>query len=103
MADQDSSAINLFLSGKDMDKLYWIGLTDEVLEGEFVWDSDSIPLEYANWNTNEPSSSNGEDEDCVFLNGAIEGRTWNDESCTKSGLFALCQRGWFYNYAIHYC
>jgi hypothetical protein len=81
------------------DELYWIGLTDKDTEREFVWDSDAGGLEYSNWNAYEPNGSDdpkyGEnDEDCVHLTRANQGRTWNDLSCSEYGLFALCEKGW---------
>jgi hypothetical protein len=52
----------------------WIGLTDEVVEGTFVW-VDGTPLSYTNWNWQEPNNSlandpvNGEDYVTAYPSG----------------------------------
>ncbi len=75
-----------------MNQLYWIGLTDKFVEGEFFWTSTGENAEYTNWAIGEPDGF--QFEDCVHLGNASDGRTWNDISCWDSDLFALCERGW---------
>jgi len=91
MTAEETEEINSFLKYRNRDKFYWIGLTDQKVEGEFVWASNGSTTKYTNWESGEP---NGDMiEDCVNLNFAWQQRTWNDISCYESGLFALCERG----------
>ncbi len=88
---EDTEEINSFLRNKNPNSFYWIGLTDENTEGEFVWTSNGSIAEYTNWESGEP---NGEMmEDCVNLNHEEQGRKWSDISCEESDLIALCERG----------
>jgi Lectin C-type domain len=50
----------------------WIGLTDEVVEGQWRWVTGE-PFSWSNWNSGEPNNSNNEDY-IQFVGG---GR-WND-------------------------
>lgn len=57
----------------------WIGLTDQVTEGTFVWVDDSS-LIFANFATGEPNNANGQfEEDCAMYAGARAG--WDDRPC----------------------
>lgn len=55
--------------------LYWIGLNDHAVEGQFVWD-DGAPLTYTNWGLGEPSNSEGLEDDVIINWGG--GGAWND-------------------------
>lgn len=77
----------------------WIGASDRVTEGTFVWD-DSTALTFTNWHTGEPNSGGvgaTYQEDCVIIAGARVGKQWDDRPCdatevAASGMFAaLCQ------------
>ena len=54
----------------------WIGYTDVVTEGTFLW-LDGSPFGYTNWNAGEPNNAGG-NENCtqMFPNGK-----WNDLNC----------------------
>ncbi|NQV52398.1 MAG: gliding motility-associated C-terminal domain-containing protein, partial [Flavobacteriales bacterium] len=56
----------------------WIGLSDAVSEGTFVWDNGE-PVSYTNWTVGEPNNSGN--EDCVQL---YTTGTWNDVTCAGS-------------------
>ena len=78
-----SSLISLgFTSNQDV---IWIGLSDEVTEGDFVW-YDQSPVTYTNWAAGEPNQSG--DEDCVqiYTNG-----TWNDLSCSSNNAKSIIE------------
>ena len=76
-------------------RLYWIGLTDQLREGEFYWSESGELAEYTNWRMGEPNHGKNAavDEDCVHLEFASNHRTWNDRPCSHSHLFALCKKG----------
>src|SRR2546425_9947559 len=61
---------------------YWIGLTDEVQEGTWVWDSGQ-PFLYANWCPGQPDNSTGcggpNGEDYAHMHGEFCAfNQWND-------------------------
>lgn len=60
--------------------IIWIGFSDALKEGDFVW-YDGSPISYTNWATGEPnntdpSDANGEDCTQIYADGS-----WNDRSC----------------------
>ena len=57
----------------------WTGLTDEVNEGEFVWDSGQ-PVTYTNWNGGEPNGGTGENWVELIINSPLPSQNgfWND-------------------------
>lgn len=76
----------------------FIGLTDEVTEGTFVW-SDGRALVFANWHTGEPNNGSGRyAEDCAVIAGSRPGKQWDDRPCAPvsgvgAGAYAvLCQQ-----------
>jgi lectin-like protein len=54
---------------------FWIGLTDQQVEGVFVW-TDGEPLTYSNWAPGEPNNENN--EDYVNTNDFRGPGLWND-------------------------
>jgi hypothetical protein len=77
----------------------FIGLTDRVTEGTFVWD-DGTPLTFSAWHTGEPNSGGTGatyQEDCAIIAGARIDKQWDDRPCDAtevptSGVFSyLCQ------------
>lgn len=80
------------------------GLTDRVVEGTFVWDSDNSIPEYDNWRIGEPNNKGW--ENCVHLTSREPDSesqqpkgTWNDLDCTwkrldkkKRRITALCEK-----------
>lgn len=76
----------------------FIGLTDEVSEGSFVW-VDGTPLGFTNWELGEPNDADGRHpEDCAIIAGTRAEKGWDDRPCAPSpehsgGVYAvLCQR-----------
>ena len=55
---------------------FWIGLSDEQVEGEFVWDSGEV-FDYSYWNSGEPNDQ-VPGEDFVWLNWNQTNGRWND-------------------------
>ncbi|KAK7093928.1 alpha-N-acetylgalactosamine-specific lectin-like isoform X2 [Littorina saxatilis] len=56
----------------------WIGLSDKVNEGQFVW-VDGSPAHYTHWASGQPGILGGL-EDCVGMNIKQQGQ-WNDYQC----------------------
>ncbi|CAH1248684.1 CSMD1 [Branchiostoma lanceolatum] len=79
---QDFLVQLLSVSNKDV----WIGLTDQDVEGQFVW-ADGTPLVYSNWAPGEP---NGDDTtNCVHL-WPLANFRWHDMPCGRSNYY-ICQ------------
>lgn len=75
----------------------WIGGTDLVTEGTFLWD-DGTAFVYTAWAAGEPNNGgNTYQEDCVVIAGSRAEKLWDDRPCDAtevptSGTFAyLCQ------------
>jgi len=60
------------------DDIIWIGLTDRVTEGEFLWVTNT-PTIYTYWGSGEPNDAGG--EDCGEMTAA---GTWNDHECASA-------------------
>lgn len=74
---------------------YWIGLTDQELEGKFVWsDIKSFSSSVFNsWAANKPDTGiSASAADCVF---ALNGK-WADGNCAATRYY-VCKRkkGWY--------
>ena len=69
----------------------WLGATDEVKEGTWVWVSGE-PWKYKNWDRNEPTNNgDGQPEHVLTFSvtGPIGGSTWNDIPGGK--MFFVCE------------
>ncbi|XP_072022953.1 C-type lectin BfL-2-like [Amphiura filiformis] len=64
----------------------WIGLSDTVTEGTFVW-SDGSEKDYTNWMGGEPNAYGN--EDCVHF-WSVSDR-WNDQACSYEKKF-VCKK-----------
>jgi cysteine-rich repeat protein len=64
---------------------YWIGLTDQAVEGTWTWSNGKAAV-WTNWEPNEPNNSG--DEDCVSVRPQ---GGWNDWSCTNKLLPYACE------------
>ncbi|XP_078122573.1 uncharacterized protein LOC144528039 [Sander vitreus] len=72
------------------DKEVWIGLTDEGVEGHWVW-VDGTTLTTAYWDKGQPNSYSGRNQDCVeFWHRATGYGDWNDENCNIEQHF-ICE------------
>lgn len=64
----------------------WIGFSDEVSEGNFVW-YDQAPVVYTNWAAGEPNNAGG-DEGCVQI---YPSGLWNDLNCNSGGAQSIIE------------
>ncbi|KAK2830723.1 hypothetical protein Q5P01_018654 [Channa striata] len=68
---------------KDDEDKFWIGLTDSVVEGRWLWvDGSELNTSLTFWNRNEPDNWKG--EDCVRMGvkaGADDLKSWFDRAC----------------------
>ena len=62
---------------------HWLGLTDEVTEGTFLW-INGDPLSYTNWASGEPNNSSNEDYAVMDIAGF-----WNDANSTVSNRYFI--------------
>ncbi|MBI4954212.1 MAG: DUF4215 domain-containing protein [Myxococcales bacterium] len=88
-AAEQTSVAPLMVAGQT-----WIGLTDWLVEGSYVWDLGAmgeVPLgAFTNWDATEPnnSSQNTNNADCVE---AENGGKWRTEACDQQ-LNYICER-----------
>ena len=57
----------------------WIGLSDEVTEGTYVW-TDGTLAAYQNWALYEGALGNQHSADCVTIDPGVRGK-WRDHTC----------------------
>ena len=79
---------------------FWIGYTDELVEGSFVW-IDGSTSSYTNWANNEPNNSgptNNEDYTLMNAFGTGDGY-WNDGDNTSSFPY-VCEFNHNYNISL---
>lgn len=65
---------------------YWIGLSDQQVEGQFIWESTSELARFTNWVPGDPNDAHG-NEDCVLTNWHTK---WADANCNWKEHF-VCQ------------
>ena len=67
----------------------WIGLSDEAVEGKFVWVKSRRAVKYTNWDNGEPNNGQGWiDETCTYMYPGTW--KWNDLVCNKLFYF-VCE------------
>lgn len=69
---------------------FWIGGTDEVLEGVWMWAPKGTKITYSNWNRGAPEDTHG-NEDCLEIvkwDGLVG--KWNDDNCSDESHF-ICE------------
>lgn len=78
----ENACILSSLNAMNQTGVIWIGFSDEVQEGTFVW-YDQSPITYTNWAPGEPNQSGNEDCVQIYPTGANPG-TWNDLPCNTN-------------------
>jgi len=77
---------NAFVEGLvPNNSIVWIGFTDEVIEGIFLWVTGE-PVVYTNWNGGEPNDAGSGEDYAEFLSDPpFAGSPWNDVPNVRSG------------------
>lgn len=83
LATVPDAATNTFLNTHATAGCF-IGYTDQVTEGTFLW-ADGSPTTYTNWNAGEPNNSGNED----YTTLQVPSATWNDINGTVTAPFIL--------------
>ena len=69
---------------------YWVGLSDVVTEGEFIWNATNMAANYTAWGCSQPDNYEG-NEDCVVISLYADGTfRWHDYPCYKQQ-YAICE------------
>ena len=79
---QEKSDVVALIERAGLDEWVWIGGTDKVTEGEFVW-SDGSSFNFTDWNTGEPNNHYDHEtaENCLSIREKKYRRKWNDAPC----------------------
>ncbi|XP_067666767.1 perlucin-like [Haliotis asinina] len=70
---------------------YWLGATDLITEGKFMWEK-GCPLNYTSWGSNQPDNCDMQNnpEHCLMLLKNLD-YMWNDLLCTKD-IYFICEK-----------
>ncbi|XP_062599743.1 low affinity immunoglobulin epsilon Fc receptor-like [Saccostrea cucullata] len=86
---------NYFLKQKitnyDKLRLYWIGGTDEIIEGRFVWASTGRSLTFTDWNKGEPNNDKSQEDYIEISTHPDRTGMWNDSICSHEFYF-ICEK-----------
>ena len=74
----ENSCIISSLNSMGQSGVIWIGFSDEITEGTFIW-YDQSPVTYTNWAPGEPNQAGNEDCVQIYADGS-----WNDLSCSSN-------------------
>ncbi|XP_062605374.1 perlucin-like protein [Saccostrea cucullata] len=68
---------------------FWIGGTDAVVEGEWIWMKSQTPFSYTDWARNFPDDYES-NEDCAHMWSEVD-FSWNDSHCDERMNF-ICEK-----------
>ncbi|CAC5395278.1 unnamed protein product [Mytilus coruscus] len=90
LAEVVSSDQRDFLKTKadESEKTYWLGGTDIVTEGIWMWTTSQTLFTFTDWNDNNPSNDGGS-EHCLEMRYQIDYK-WNDNYCDETCNY-ICQ------------
>ena len=68
----------------------WLGATDEATENRFFWIPSGTPVDFTDWDTDQPN--NYEEQDCVaYLHNP---KKWHDIACDFRIEGLMCEGWW---------
>nr|XP_011450930.2 perlucin-like isoform X1 [Crassostrea gigas] len=70
---------------------FWIGLSDILVEGKWLWMSTQTIATYTNWVPGEPNSYHSIAEDCAAIRTGSRLFHWNDFACSTKINF-ICEK-----------
>ncbi|XP_062587350.1 perlucin-like protein [Saccostrea cucullata] len=91
-ASENSFLKNHLFSAKT-NGTYWIGLTDALVEGKFLWQTTQDDVDFVDWAPNEPNDFHHVHmvtEDCASLYFPYHYQ-WNDSPCSTKNDF-ICEK-----------
>nr|XP_034334049.1 perlucin-like protein [Crassostrea gigas] len=92
LVEIESADENTFLrtqiTGTHPQEGYWIGLSDILFEGDWLWTSSQTSPSYTDWSPTSPNNA-GHHQDCAMFY-APESFHWNDHYCTVKAAF-ICE------------
>ncbi|XP_071142504.1 perlucin-like [Mytilus edulis] len=68
---------------------YWLGGSDEFVEGQWEWASIGQPFQYTNWYPGAPDNQLHH-QDCLMTKGDFHNGWWDDVDCNQVGKF-ICE------------
>ncbi|XP_061169376.1 perlucin-like [Saccostrea echinata] len=68
---------------------FWIGGTDVLIDGQWIWITTQKRMSYTDWNPGEPNGALR--ESCLMLHNGKSNFHWNDQPC-DSKLFFICEK-----------
>ena len=66
---------------------YWMGLTDEAVEGEWRWVDTNDKMTFSGWGQGQPDGN----EDCAEFWKGVNYK-WNDSTCSWENRKAICEK-----------
>ena len=88
--NEGQQALLLDPSISHLEEGYWLGGSDLLSEGTWIWDSDSSPITYTAWGVGEPTGS--PIENCIAIT-KNHSHYWSDEDCLTTLQRPLCEMG----------
>ena len=95
-----SAEENNFVWQLDPNADMWIGYSDKLKEGRWLWEVSSVkfgirnwegqPFTYTNWDRNQPD--NRHNQDCALIWGYYNVPKWDDRQC-RAKKFFVCEKG----------
>jgi len=80
-AEENDFLVKTFLTASA--GTYWIGLSDQEKEDEWIWTDGSLLVNYTNWGKNNPNNKNG-NQNCAHIVKGTFKRTWEYKSVSWS-------------------
>ncbi|KAH3858355.1 C-type lectin domain family 4 member G-like [Dreissena polymorpha] len=77
---ENSFLRNTFVGSRRGIRIF-LGATDQLIEGHWIWEYTGQEVRYQDWNTGEPNNENG-GEDCLEI--SYWNVRWNDARCTTN-------------------